>query len=167
MAKVHTVLVELVQRPARRVIVKRGVSADDYFSYCVEVGCSIWDVLTGMPSLSGEPLCLWLPPAYVMPNTSVYVQGVDVPDDYAAPIPDGFDIISLPAASYFSFQGEPFKEENFGRAIKAVRKAMKAFNPGRHGYAWDDEQPRIQLEPRGERGYIEMRAVRPLPERIP
>ncbi len=28
------------------------------------------------------------------------------------------------------------------------------------GYEWDEESPRIQLEPRGERGYIELRAIK-------
>ena len=27
-------------------------------------------------------------------------------------------------------------------------------------YSWDDSNPRIQLEPRGNRGYIELRSVK-------
>ena len=38
---------------------------------------------------------------------------------------------------------------------------MNKYDPAVIGLAWDDENPRIQLEPRGERGYIEMRAVKP------
>lgn len=30
------------------------------------------------------------------------------------------------------------------------------------GYAWDNSNPRIQLEPRGERGYIELKAIQPV-----
>ena len=30
------------------------------------------------------------------------------------------------------------------------------------GYAWDNSNPRIQLEPRGERGYIELKAIQPI-----
>ena len=37
---------------------------------------------------------------------------------------------------------------------------MDDYDPTVIGYQWDDENPRIQLEPRGERGYIELRAVR-------
>ena len=36
---------------------------------------------------------------------------------------------------------------------------MDRYEPAVIGYCWDDTNPRIQLEPRGERGYIEMRAV--------
>ena len=37
---------------------------------------------------------------------------------------------------------------------------MDGYDPSIIGYRWDDENPRIQLEPRGRRGYIELRAVR-------
>lgn len=34
------------------------------------------------------------------------------------------------------------------------------YNPDIIGYCWDDSNPRIQLEPRGNRGYIELRSVK-------
>ena len=37
---------------------------------------------------------------------------------------------------------------------------MDRYDPTVIGYEWNDESPRIQLEPRGERGYIELRAVK-------
>ena len=37
---------------------------------------------------------------------------------------------------------------------------MDSYDPAYLGYRWDDENPHIQLEPRGGRGYIELRAVR-------
>ena len=48
------------------------------------------------------------------------------------------------------------------QAILAVEQAMDRYDPALIGYQWDDREPRIQLEPRGQRGYIELRAVRPL-----
>ena len=39
---------------------------------------------------------------------------------------------------------------------------MKKYNPETIGYRWDDTNPRIQLEPSGERGYIELLAVKAL-----
>ena len=77
-------------------------------------------------------------------------------------IPDGFDVIELPEAEYLVFQGEPFAEENYASAILAVKHAMVRYDPSIIGYRWDDANPRIQLEPRGHRGYIELRAVTPL-----
>lgn len=160
MNEVQSVFVQLISKPERKCIIKRGVSADDYFDYCQEVGCDVWGILMSMDSLCGEPVCLWLPEAYRKPNTSIYVQGVEVPMDYDGVIPDGFDIISLPQAQYLVFQGEPFCEEDYSKAILAVRHSMNQYDPSVIGYEWDDHHPRIQLEPRGERGYIELRAVK-------
>ena len=42
----------------------------------------------------------------------------------------------------------------------AVQQAMDKYEPSVIGYVWDNENPLIQVEPRGERGYIELKAVR-------
>ena len=47
-----------------------------------------------------------------------------------------------------------------GKAQSAVQQAMDNYDPAVIGYVWDDSNPRIQLEPRGSRGYIEMRAIK-------
>ena len=160
MENLQSVFVQVIQKPERKVIIKRGIKAEDYFPYCEEVGCDVWGLLTSMDSLCGEPVCLWLPQAYKKPDTSTYVQGVEVAAEYNDKQPEGFDVITLPAAEYLMFQGEPFQEENYCEAILAVQQAMNRYDPSVIGYAWDDTNPRIQLEPRGERGYIELRAVK-------
>ena len=136
---------------------ENGVNS--YFDYCGEVGCDVWGTLLSMDSLCGEPVCLWLPEQYKLPETSTYVQGVEVAEDYDGVFPEGFDVITLPDANYLMFQGEPFDEEDYCDAIFSVQTAMDRYEPSVIGYCWDDANPRIQLEPRGERGYIEMRAV--------
>ena len=161
MENLQTVFVRVIRKPERLCILKRAVHAEDYFPYCEEVSCDIWGILTSMPSLGGEPVCMWLPPRYKKPGTSTYVQGVEVPVDYAGVIPEGFDTIVLPEAEYLLFQGPVFREEDYCQAIQAVQHAMDQFDPTPMGYRWDDENPRIQLEPRGERGYMELRAVKP------
>jgi AraC family transcriptional regulator len=88
------------------------------------------------------------------------VQGVEVPADYDGLVPEGFDVIGLPAATYLMFQGEPFAEEDYCEAIEVLQSAMDRYEPSAIGYVWDDANPRIQLEPRGERGYIELKAVK-------
>ena len=161
MKDLQTVFVRAIRKPERLCILKRAVHAEDYFPYCEEVSCDIWGILTSMPSLCGEPVCMWLPPRYKKPGTSTYVQGVEVPLDYAGVIPEGFDTIHLPEAEYLLFQGPVFREADYCEAIQAVQHAMDQFDPTPMGYRWDDENPRIQLEPRGERGYMELRAVKP------
>lgn len=160
MENVKSVFIQVVEKPNRKVIIKRGVAADDYFSYCGEVGCDVWGILTSMHSLCGEPICLWLPEKYRAPGTSTYVQGVEVSADYDGPIPEGFDLIELPPAKYLMFQGEPFEEEDYCQAITNVQQAVEKYDPSVLGLSWDTENPRIQLEPIGKRGYIELWAVR-------
>ena len=101
-----------------------------------------------------------LPERFKRPNTSTYVQGVEVLADYTGPVPEGFDVIDLPAADYLMFQGKPFAEEDYCEAISTVQQAMNGYAPSIIGYVWDDSNPRIQLEPRGNRGYIELKAVK-------
>lgn len=162
MENIANVFIQVIEKPERKVMIKRGVKADEYWSYCQEVGCDVWGILTSMKSLCGEPVCLWLPEKYRAKGTSEYVQGVEVSADYDGVIPDGFDVVTLPAAKYLMFQGEPFKEEDYCSAIEAVQASMEKYDPSVIGYAWDNSNPRIQLEPRGERGYIELKAVRSL-----
>lgn len=160
MENIRSVFVQAVHKPTRKVIIKRGISANDYFSYCDEVGCEVWGMLMSMDSACGEPVCLWLPERYKKPGTSTYVQGVEVGLDDSTAVPDGFDVVELPETEYMMFQGEPFAEEDYCEAILTVQKAMNNYDPGIVGCEWDNENPRIQLEPRGKRGYIELRAVK-------
>ena len=162
MKQVANVFIQVIEKPERKVIIKRGKTAKEYWSYCQEVGCDVWGILTSMKSLYGEPVCLWLPEKYREQGTSEYVQGVETAIDDTGIIPDGFDVITLPAAKYLMFQGEPFKEEDYCQAIETVQASMEKYDPSVIGYAWDNSNPRIQLEPRGERGYIELKAIRPV-----
>ncbi|MCM1088673.1 MAG: AraC family transcriptional regulator [Muribaculaceae bacterium] len=160
MKEVKSVFIQVIEKPARKVIMKRGREAKDYWKYCEEVGCDVWGLLTSIKSVSGEPVCLWLPSQYRKPDTSEYVQGVEVSMDYAGEIPEGFEVIKLPKCTYIMFQGEPFEEADFGEAIEQVWDAAQKYDPQRIGYRWDDSNPRIQLEPIGTRGYIELRPVK-------
>lgn len=153
------IFITVTEKPARKVIIKRGIRATNYFDYCGEVGCDIWGKLLSIKSVSPEPVSMWLPKKLIKPDTSEYVQGTEVEADYKGEIPEGFDIIDLPAAKYLMFQGEPFEDENYCEAIDALWEAEKKYDPKILGYIWDDKNPRIQLEPRGERGYIEFLPV--------
>jgi AraC-like DNA-binding protein len=159
-SNIRNVFIMAIDKPARKVIIKRGNTASDYMEYCQEVGCDVWGTLMSIKSVSGEPVCMWLPQNLRKPNTSEYVQGAEVASDYDGDVPDGFDIIMLQPAKYLMFQGEPFAEEDYCEAIEAVQNAMDKYDPSVIGYNWDDSQPRIQLEPIGTRGYIELRAVK-------
>jgi AraC-like DNA-binding protein len=159
----NTVFVQVVERPARRFVLKRGREATHYFEYCEEVGCEVWSALAAIEGALHEPMGAWLPDRFRAPGTSLYCQGVEVPGDWAGPVPDGFDVIDLPPCRMMVFQGPPYDDAAFESAITDLWAAMKTYDPTIYGFAWaDDDGPRFQLEPRGYRGYIEGRPVRPL-----
>lgn len=160
MENVKPVFIQVIEKPNRKVIIKRGINATEYMSYCEEVGCDVWGLLQSIRSISGEPVCLWLPDTYRKSGTSEYVQGVEVSLDYDGKVPDGFDLIKLPAAKYLMFKGEPFAEENYCSAIEEIKASIEKYDPSFIGYAWDNENPRIQLEPIGTRGYIELLPIK-------
>ncbi len=159
----NTVFIQVVDRPARKLILKRGVKATHYFEYCEEVGCDIWDVLTGIKEAIYEPIGMWMPENMRKPGTSEYAQGVEVPVDYAGKVPEGYELIDLAPCKIMVFQGQPYKDEKFEEAIGELWEVMKKYNPELYGFKWADEDgPRFQLIPMGYRGYIEARPVRQL-----
>lgn len=160
MENVKNVFIQVIEKKERKVIIKRGVKANDYFSYCEEVGCEVWGLLLSMDSIDKEPVCLWLPKKYQLEHTSEYVQGVEVDVNYAGVIPEGFDVITLPASKYLMFQGEPFSEEDYCQAIEEVKSSIDKYDPTIINYQWDTTLPRIQLEPVGTRGYIELLPIK-------
>jgi len=161
--KTSSIFVQVVDRPARKLIVKRGIKATDYYAYCEEVGCEVWDVLTGIQQALYEPIGMWLPENLRTPGTSVYAQGVEMPAGYAGPVPEGYDLIDLPPCKMMIFQGQPYDDAHFEEAIGSIWETIKHYNPEIYGFQWAEEDgPRFQLAPQGYRGYIEGRPVRPL-----
>ena len=159
----QVVFVQIVDRPARKMILKRGKKATHYFEYCGEVGCDTWEQLGQIKAAIHEPMGLWLPKNLRRPCTAVYAQGVEVPADYAGPVPAGFELIDLPPCTWMVFQGPPFDDKNFEQAIASLWDVMKSYQPELYGYEWaDKDAPRFQLEPVGYRGYMEGRPVRPV-----
>ena len=159
----NTVFVQVVERPARKLLLLRGKTADNYFDYCDEVGCEVWGLLCSVKEALYEPVGLWLPENLRKPGTGVYAQGVEVPSSYTGVVPEGYDLIDLPACKLMVFQGPPYEDCDFEAAIGSLWEVMARYDPVFYGFRWADEDaPRIQLEPQGERGYIEARPVRPV-----
>jgi len=157
----NTVFVQVIERPERKLILKRGRKAADYLEYCEEVGCEIWGLFCSIKEALYEPIGMWLPDAFRPSGTSTYAQGVEVPVDYSGIVPDGCNIITLPPCKMMVFQGPPFKDEEFDVAIGHISEMIKTYDPQIYGFQWaDQDAPRFQLEPQGYRGYIEARPVR-------
>lgn len=160
---VNTVFVQVVDRPARKLILKRGTKATHYFEYGEEVGCDVYEELKDIKDALYEPIGMWLPENLRQPGTSEYAMGVEMPADYTGAVPEGYEIIDLKPCKMMVFQGPPYDDEKFEQAIGDLWEVMKDYKPELYGFAWADEDgPRFQLEPQGYRGYIEARPVRQL-----
>ncbi len=153
------IFTQIIERPKRKALLKRGEKAKEYFEYCEEVGCDVWGILTSVKEALFEPAGFWLP-LKLRNGKSEYVQGVELPENYCGQVPDGYEIVDLPPCSYMVFQGEPFIEKDFCEAIVSVQKAIANYKIETTGYVWDDLNPRFQYAPMGERGYIEARAIK-------
>lgn len=157
------IFTQVIEKPARKLLVKRGTKATHYFEYCEEVACDVWDILTSIKEALAEPMGLWLPQKLILPGTSIYVQGVEVPANYSGDVPEGFELIDLEPCQVMIFQGPPYDDADFSDAIDAVWQAIDQYDPTLYGFIWaHDEAPRFQLEPQGYRGYIEGRPVKKL-----
>ncbi|MDP2813354.1 MAG: helix-turn-helix domain-containing protein [Erysipelotrichaceae bacterium] len=155
------VFVQVISKPERKLVCKKGKVAEDYFAYCEEVGCDVWDTLLTIKEALGEPMGMWLGEHLVESGTSKYIQGVEVPLNFQGDIPSGFSMMQLPACDVMIFQGPPYPDADFSEAIGQLWQVMEHYDPRRVGYEWaDDLGGSFQLEPRGERGYIEGRTVK-------
>ena len=154
------VFIQIIERPKRKAIIKRAKTATHYFQYCEEVGCDIWGVLSSVKEAISEPVGMWLSNNLMKPNTSSYIQGVEVPDNYDGVVPEGYEIIDLPETLMMIFQGEPYDDENFQEEVGKVMQYISKYNPAVYGYEYDVDGYRFQYEPQGYRGYIEGRTVK-------
>lgn len=165
--KAAVIFTQIMERPARKLILFRSKRATHYDEYCEEVGCGIpdkpapWDILCGIKEALNEPMGIWLPDSMRPEGTGIYAHAVEVSENYSGEIPNGFDVIQLPPCKYLVFQGEPYDDEKYCEAIGALWENIANFDPKVYGYEWDDEAaPKFQLAPMGWRGYIEGRAVK-------
>lgn len=161
------IFTQIVERPARKLILKRSKKATHYFEYCEEVGCGEsgnsepWDILTEIKAALYEPVGLWLPENMRPDGTGLYAHGVEVPANYAGDMPEDFDVIDLEPCKLLVFQGEPYDDEHFEDSVGLCMERIEKFNPEVYGYKFADElAPKMQLAPWGWRGYIEMRPIR-------
>jgi AraC-like DNA-binding protein len=160
MKEAAVIFTQIIERPARKLILRRSKHADHYFAYCEEVGCETWDIICSIKEALYEPVGLWLPESMRPSGTGIYAHGVEVPADYAGEAPDGFEAIALEPCKLLVFQGEPYNDEHYQEAVGVCMERIEKFNPEVYGYAYANElAPRMQLAPMGWRGYIEMRPV--------
>jgi AraC-like DNA-binding protein len=163
----NIVFTQVIERPARKILVCLGKKATHYFEYCAEVDSGYaWKTVESIKEAINYPMSIWLPENMRIPGKSVYGMATEVSGDYKGTIPEGFDIIDLPPCKYMVFHGEPYDEavvenEYYHTAVGIVWDAIKRYNPKHFGWDWaPNDGPRFQFPPTPECGYVEGLPVR-------
>lgn len=123
------------ERQKRKLIYILSREAEDYMSFCQEMGCEWEGLLNSIPEKIDTAALIELPDFLVEEGYSKVAAGVEVPLDYDKPLPDGYRTGELQACTMLYFQSEPYeKEEDFCKAIESAYKAVEKFNPEQYGY---------------------------------
>ena len=141
MNETRTGTVTFITKPARKLIVRRGILSTDYFSYCDEIGCDISDTLEKVPDRLDKVAFVVLHEFLIAEGTSKVGAAVEVPLSYNGSVPKGCDIIDLCEHTYLWFQGMPYEDENwYGGAHSEINYAIKNYKPELYGYRFTYDQ---------------------------
>ena len=163
----RTATVTIVEKSARKLLLKRGIAARDYFALCAEIGCDSWEALEAFSSVNevlDRVSFVKLPPHMIKPGTSVAVFALEISDDYNGVVPEGFEIIDLPNFTYMWFQGAPYEDEDwYGHAHAEMSRTIEGYKPELYGYEFArDEAPSYNYGASAATGVREMLPVRRL-----
>ena len=123
------------ERTRRKLIYLSSHQAQDYLSYCEEVGCEWEGLLNSISEKYEKAALIELPEALAPKGFSKIAAGVEVPFEYDKCIPKGYKIMELPECIMLYFQTEPYEdEENFCYAIGNAYAAIEKYNPTTYGY---------------------------------
>lgn len=123
------------ERKRRKLIYLPSQHAQDYFSYCEEVGCEWEGLLNSIPEKLDTAALIELPDALAENGCSKIAAGIEVPLEYNKRLPEHYKVMELPECFMLYFQSEPYeKEEDFGKAIESVYKAVDKFRPEVYGF---------------------------------
>lgn len=147
------VTVTLIERPARKLIFLRHITATDYFSACEEVGCEWEGYFKSIPEAFDTGAGGRLPKSLIRPGTSGNAFFVEVPLTYDKSIPDGYEIAELPPCTYLYFNGMPFENhKDFGIAIGILNEAIENYPFEQFGWKRSDNAPVLGMGAESEMG---------------
>ena len=132
-------MVTTVERPKRKLLFMRSKKANDYFSYCEEVGCDWEGLFNSIPNKLDTAAILELPKSLCKEGYSCIAAGVEVPMDYQGGIPENCEMMELEPCKMLYFESEPFeKEEDFFPAMESILKAIEKYDPRQYGYEYEN-----------------------------
>jgi len=164
------VFTQVIERPARRLLIFPAKNATHYGEYCDEVDSGyVWNFLESLnDGVISYGMSVWLPEKMRKPGMSEYCMAREMSTDFAGTMPQGFHILDLPPCKYMLFCGEPYEDgEQYNEEVAIVQKAIARYKPIITHYGWDwapDDGPRFQFPPTPEQGYVEGLPVREFDE---
>lgn len=163
----RTVTVTIVEKPACRLILKRGIKSAGYFEFCEEMGCDTFEILETVARALESVAFLELPECMIKPGTSKAAAALEVPADFDGEIPEGFEMLDIPAQFYMWFNGAPYEDENmYGVAHEELYRAIAGYKPELYGYEYaKDAAPVFHYGASAASGVKQMIPVRRLPKK--
>lgn len=127
-----------VEKPRRKVVLLYSKHAEDYMSFCDEKGCEWEGTFNSIPEKLCTAAFVELPHSLRKEGYSAFAAGVEVPDNYNKPLPEGCEIATLEPCTMLFFQSEPYEiEDEFCQAINLVMKAIDGYDFNAYGYEYD------------------------------
>lgn len=147
--------------PARRFIGIRSEGATDYCDFWAKAERSGWDCHRIEGVLASVTANAQIGGWYEENGKKGYLYGVEVPADYAGPVPEGMTMTDVPATEYVVFRHPPYDFDSQDGAVwTAIRKAVAAYDPRAAGYEWNPSIPMWQRHDPAGMGQAWCRAVR-------
>jgi AraC-like DNA-binding protein/predicted transcriptional regulator YdeE len=131
--------------PAQRFIGLRIDGATDYMDFWSKAAARGIDCHTVEGALASLTANAQIGGWYDQAGRKGYLYGVEMPLDYAGPVPEGMENTVVPAAEYAVFHHPPYDFATEDEAVwHALEHAVASWNPSGHGRAWDPSIPMWQ-----------------------
>ncbi len=128
-------MITVKERERRKLIYLPSHYAQDYLSYCEEVGCEWEGLLNSIVEKFESAALVELPDKLIEAGFSKIAAGVEVPLNYDKELPEPYKTVELPECTMLYFQSEPYEnEEDFCKAIESTYAAIGKYNPALYGY---------------------------------
>jgi len=149
--------------PARRFIGIKAFGANNYFDFWAKVEGAGWDCTKVDGILASLTANAQIGVWYEENGGKGYLYGVEMPADYAGPIPEGMIMMDVPATEYVVFRHPPYDFDSQDAAVwKAIQEAVASYDPRAAGYAWNPAIPMWQRHDAAGMGQAWCRAVKKL-----
>lgn len=129
--------------PAHKFIGIRDLTAGNYGEFW-ENGHNCDEICGTLESMSNHALAGQLGQLggwFYSGGKKGYLYGMAVPADYEGPVPEGMECREIPASEYLVFFHPPFDYlKDNGEVMRVVEETAWTFDPGRLGFAWDEEE---------------------------